>query len=274
MLTSTQFYSNSIGLPFANVCYFYNLILDLLVSFEKLSIFVKRLENINKNYFSWPHLVSIAAFLVCLIVDFPFFFFYVPTERTAWLSQNVSFDFWLYQMSDFTKSNVGQATLYIQHAVRDLIPIIILVTMNIMLVVQLKRYVNKKKAFTKNNTKIATSILENTKLATSNMVGSSAILTSKAASSSNKASKATISTSLMVISICIQSAIKSCVMLASITYHSIQTDVLAKVLVELSNYVIYTCTLTNFFIIYSFDKNINEFFKKKLFKNRVKSFKV
>jgi hypothetical protein len=40
-------YMNSIGLPIANLCYFFNTMVDVLITFEKLSIFVKRLENIN-----------------------------------------------------------------------------------------------------------------------------------------------------------------------------------------------------------------------------------
>ncbi len=52
-------YMNSIGLPVANLCYFYNTVIDLLIAFEKLSFFVKRLESLNKRVFSRPQLLSI-----------------------------------------------------------------------------------------------------------------------------------------------------------------------------------------------------------------------
>jgi hypothetical protein len=257
---------NTIGLPIANVCYYYNLILDILVSFEKLSIFVKRLEIINKKYFINSQLICIVVFIVVLLIDLPYFFFYTPTVQLVYFSPNETYEFANYQLSDFTQSTIGSLVLYIQYAVRDIMPLLFLIGLNVALVYQLNLYMSKKIGITNQVGRVEgmtqTATLIQTTL-TSRLENKKKPVDANAAKN-KKIRKSQISTSIMVILICVFSFIKSSIILISIVYSSVNQSIVANLLGTFSDYLIYSITTLNFFIVLMFDRNFNDFFIKNL----------
>jgi hypothetical protein len=238
-------YMNAIGLPIANVCYYYNMILDILVTFEKLSIFVKRLENLNKKYFTRPEMICIIVFMAVLLIDLPYFFFYTPSSQLVYFSPNETYEFTNYHISEFTRSKLGQIILYIQYVIRDIIPLILLIGLNLALVYQLKLFIEKKKGMTA-------------------QVG---IVNGKELNKTNpaikKMQKSQVNQSIMVILICVSSLIKSSIILISIVYSSVQQGIVANLLGTFSDFVIYSITTFNFFIVFFLDGNFNKFFTNK-----------
>jgi hypothetical protein len=256
-------YMNSIGLPIANVCYYYNLILDILITFEKLSIFVKRLEILNKKYLTRPQIICMVVFIVALLIDLPYFFFYTPSEQLVYFSPNETYLFVNYEISDFTQSQLGQITLYIQYVFRDILPLLCLIGLNVVLIRQLEMYMKKKRKMTSvgviegNATAIAVLFT------TFNPSLDKTPSLHKISSQKNKQMQKTqVSTSIMVILICVLSFIKSSVILISIVYSSVQQGIIANLLGTFSDYLIYTITTLNFFIVMLFDRNVNQLLLK------------
>jgi hypothetical protein len=251
-------YMNAIGLPFANVCYYYSLILDILITFEKLSIFVKKMEIVNKKYFARPQLICIVVFIVVLLIDLPYFFFYTPTVKLVYLSPNETFEFANYEISEFTQSQIGSIILFIQYAVRDIIPLLLLIVLNVTLVRQLELYMMKKVKMTN------VGVIEGnagTIAGPARFSIDTVTVNRKTAAKNKKIQRSQVSTSVMVILICVLSFIKSSIILVSIVYSSMEQGIVANLLGTFSDYLIYTITTLNFFIVFMFDRNFNHFFK-------------
>jgi hypothetical protein len=253
-------YMNSVGLPIANVCYFYMTVLDAFITFEKLTIFVKRLEVINKKYLSRPHLICILSFLYCFLIDFSYFFFYEPKSEVVYFSPNETYLFYNYEITDFTLSPVGHTIIYLQYFLRDVMPLVLLIILTVTLIVELKRYMRNKKNITRQR-QIDT---------VQNTVENSIVVT-KTSTAAAKVRKTNFNASMMVIFICILAFIKSGIILISIIYALVETSMISNLLGSFSDYVLYTCMTLNFFIILYFDSNFKQFFQLNVFKKRIGS---
>jgi hypothetical protein len=264
-------YMNAIGLPIANVCYYYNLILDILITFEKLSIFVKRFENLNKKYLTRPQIICMVVFIVVLLIDLPYFFFYTATVELVYLSTNETYEFANYEISEFTQSKIGSVILFIQYAIRDIIPLLCLIALNVALIHELKKYIRKKRRLTNVQTieladRGTTTMPVNLQLTQITALDTrNSVLKKKDTNSDamiKKAQKSHVSTTFMVILICVFSFVKSSIILTSIVYSSLEQGIVANLLGTFSDYLIYTITTLNFFIVLMFDRNFHDFFTK------------
>jgi hypothetical protein len=85
----------------------------------------------------------------------------------------------------------------------------------------------------------------------------------KIAKKNKKIHKTQVSTSIMVILICVLSFFKSSIILISIIYASLSTGIVSNLLGTFSDYLIYAVTTLNFFIVLMFDRNFNQFFMKR-----------
>jgi hypothetical protein len=137
---------NSIGLPVANLCYLYNALIDIMITLEKLSIFLKRLETFNKKYLTQPSLLCVLIFAVCFIIDLPYFFIYEPTAQLVYFSPNETYLSYNYHMTEFAESMVGMVIVNVQYACRDILPLLVLPILNIVLTLELRKNMKKKGA--------------------------------------------------------------------------------------------------------------------------------
>jgi hypothetical protein len=267
-------YMNSIALPTANVCYFYMTVLDVFITFEKLTIFIKRLDVLNKKYIDRPHLICMLAFAFCFLVDFSYYFFYVPKAELVYFSPNETYVFYNYEITEFTRSHIGQAIIYIQYALRDVTPLVLLVILNVTLIVELKRYMRNKKNITRRRG--ASGGLQ----AMENSIGVTAVAaklnatakrstTSKLSAAAAKARRTNVNASIMVIFICIMTFIKSAIIMISIVVALVETSMVSNLLGSFSDYVLYTCMTLNFFIILHFDSNFKQFFATSILRKKI-----
>jgi hypothetical protein len=213
---------NTIGLPIANVCYFYSNILSLLITIENLSIFVKPVEKFSKKYMASPKLICMAVFILCFIIDFPYFFFYVPSTQLVNLSSNETYLFTNYEISEFTHSHIGHAILYFQYVARDIVPIILLVFLNSSLIVQLNRYVRKRAIMTSQPVLPAQhvhAVSPEIALAVRAEFISKAVV---------KARRTTINATRMVCAICLMAFGKNTIILVSIIYSSVHESIVGE----------------------------------------------
>jgi hypothetical protein len=223
-------YMNTIGLPIANVCYFYSNILDLLITLEKLSIFIKSVDEFSKKHMRSPNIICMVLFMTCLIINLPYFFFYEPSTQLVYFSPNETYVFTNYEISGFTKSHLGQAILYFQYLVRDIVPLIFLVLMNTSLIVQLNRYVRNRRVMAFQNAPardFSVATMGMPRISSLAIVVQTEIIISKA---TIKARKTTINATLMVFVICLMAFVKNTIILVSIIHSSIEQGIVGEIL--------------------------------------------
>jgi hypothetical protein len=227
-------YMNTIGLPIANVCYFYANILDLLIIFENLTIFIKSVDGFSKKRMASPNIICMALFMICLIIDLPYFFFYSPSQQLVNLSSNETYLFTNYEITEFTLSYAGQAILYFQYIVRDIFPLVFLVILSATLIIQLKRYLRKQKFIASRNNQHDVKEMTLGTIQTGNNVAEilSEIVVLRAEA---KTRRSIINETLMVVVISFMDLLKNAIILISIVHSSIEQGVVGEFMLTLSS---------------------------------------
>jgi hypothetical protein len=212
-------YMNTIGLPVANVCYFYSNILDLLITFENLTIFIKRFDEFSKKCMASPNILCMALFITCLIIDLPYFFFYVPSTQLVYFSRNTSYVFTDYEITEFGRSLAGEAILYFQYVVRDIVPLVLLAFLSTTLIIQLKRYIRKQEVIASRNNYQANDVLVGSITTGNNVAETLSEIVGSSAEAKNR--ERIINETLMVVVICLMDFLKNTIILVSIIYSSV-----------------------------------------------------
>ena len=117
---------------------FFNGFLDILISLERLLDFFPSVRNLTslKSCF-------ILMFVV-IIITFPYFFIYYPAILDVNLSQNEIFRLYFIGQSQFGQSSIGQAVNNVLFFIKDIVAFVIEVVLNIILIVLLRKQMNKK----------------------------------------------------------------------------------------------------------------------------------
>ena len=233
-------YSLQVVTPCVYVTYFYNNMLDLYLAFDKLSIFNGYLSNINKKVFKRPYLVCFVTAIYCILVDLPIFFTFSPTAEEVNLSENETYLFYDYKLSDFGVSNIGVIYTAIDFFLMDVLPFLFLVLLNIPLAIYLRRYYKSKSKIVKTRKNL------------------------RKVESKEKRSKE-VNAGLMVLLICLVSFIKNSLIIIAIVYTYIEIGLVSVLLYNYAYYFVFLASTLNFIIIYYFDKKFKSIFNKNFF---------
>lgn len=249
----SMMYLNQIGSPAVNTCYFYNNMIDIMLTLDKLTIFIKSLSVFKNKYLKNPLIVSVVLCAYCVIVNLPIFFTAIPDTWIVKLSPNETYIFYDYRITDFNQTPTGIVFSFIDYVLRDILPFVIIVILNVLLIVLLKRYMNKRKSLTGNSRKRSvtksTALSENTSKSAATSASSN-VKDSQAAA----AKKSEINAAIMVVTICCISFMKNTLIITSIVMAFIQISIISNTIGNFAYYLIFLASTLNFFIVYLGDK--------------------
>jgi hypothetical protein len=181
----TQIYSNYIYIPITNLNYLFGSLLDIVILLNRISyfnVFVKRHIKLS------PPKICLIAFIVSLIVEFPFFFVFMPNSHTSVLRDGSTFTIWFGDVTRFSQTEIGTITTFITYGLRDILVMLIILVLNIISAWLLKRHLRAKTRLVRHKME-ALNIVENN-AASSTSFGL------------NRISKADNRSSVMVILMC------------------------------------------------------------------------
>jgi hypothetical protein len=137
----SMFFVKNILVPIDNTGYFYGSLLDILIILEQIFILLNR-----GTFFSRcsAYLNSIVLFVICLIVNFPFFFAFEIATYAVKLIDGEIYTIYLIVPSEFALDQMGEIILWILYVLRDILTPMVQIICNLLLVVNLKRHLEKK----------------------------------------------------------------------------------------------------------------------------------
>lgn len=233
-------YECFVYISIGNTLYFFTGVLDIAIILERLSSFNQKLKwftTIN------PKKVYFGILIFCLIINTPYFFVYRPVELDIKLSSNFTYRLNAFDATQFSRSQIGMIITYIEYLFRDILTLLIEITLNIISIIYLKSYMNRKAALTgKSKLKYVLKSDESTNtnnLSENNSTKISNLAENEATKSSSNNQNKDLSrkkesslkidqkASLMVISICAMSTIEHILLLACIVYYNYSQDLSA-----------------------------------------------
>ena len=250
-------------IPFSNLSFHFTAVLEIAVLFERM----KNFSPLIKKYFTRsPLIIALALFVVCFAVDFFFSFVYVPSPGFNFYffdSGGVKRQGTLYIMivSKLATSPYGFMGVVSVYIVRDLFTLIVSVTLNIVSLIQLRRYIRKKEAILK-------SPLSSNHIATASSSGK----LTKIIKSSQKSQMTENSLLFMVVILCSISIVTRLTLIACNMYYLFYVNSISYILSAVINLVLVMGPASSFFVFYSFNKVFrSEFFKmlKKIFAKKI-----
>lgn len=248
----SKFYASYIFTPVVNVSYYFSTALDIIITMDRIALFVPKVKAINKiNAFK----LSAITFLICFAIDFPYFLTFEPNKLIIPLNSTYNFTFYINDLTPYAVTQAAQIISNIQFAVRDIIPVFSLVALNIASIVLLKLHLRKK-----------------AKLVKKKKVGdiSSSSNTGDEANKKAKTSNADVKATIMVILISVLTAIQNFLLIAVLLYYRVTLFGFAGILlVFLVDFFYPFKCMCAFFIFYYFNNNFRKDFRVKVlrFKN-------
>lgn len=260
----SMFYICKIGGTSAITCYTLNNLLDIYLTLERLSIFNRRLSYLNEKIIKKPWILCLISAIYSIIINIPFYLTYQPNERVVYLSSNESYLFVDYTLSDFSISDVGVYLIYLEYAVRDILPLALLILFNFILIYYFRRYLKNKVNLVAIGA-VEKPIEPNNTTTTSVNIPPAPTIATVVNQDNNlilNARKKEIKTTLMVLFICGVSIIKTGIIIASIVLPYIEIGLLSILFATFANYSIFTAATLNFFLVYFFDSKFKTAFNK------------
>jgi len=225
--------------PVYTTVYFFNSFLDVYISMERIALFLPLFGRINAN--SWKIICSI-LFASCLAINFPYFFYFVPHNYEVELDNHEMFSIYSWILTDFADSLAGKIVAYVIYFIRDVLTLLLEVTLNIFSLIEMKRHVDKKK-----------NVVYNLENAQNSNVG-------------RNLSKADHNMTFMVLVMCLLSVLQHIGFLACTGYYLQSQNLLAYSICYASNQIISIKHASNFFLFILFNslfrKNVKNLFKR------------
>jgi hypothetical protein len=128
-------------LPVANLTYFFASILDVLISLDRIATFK---ANVNNMMRLTAHKACLLTFGVCLAIDFPYFFMYTPYGPEFKLNATFVATVWYCSQTAFAASDAGAGIQIALFAVRDVLPSVIVIALNVVSVYLLKQFMARR----------------------------------------------------------------------------------------------------------------------------------
>jgi hypothetical protein len=142
-LPTQIYYSIVLGISSSLMC-MYASILEIVIILERITYFKIQLKKLF--VISGPR-VCLLSFLVCLIVDAPFYFIYIVDSRTFKLNLTATFTIWFTSTSDYASSLVGKVLLYICYALKDVGIVLIQIFLSLLWLCLFRGYLINRQKF-------------------------------------------------------------------------------------------------------------------------------
>lgn len=139
--SAANFYVAYVYCPIMNLSYFFATMIDIAMLMDRIALFVPRLKPLACNH---PYKLSALVFVYCLAVDFPYFFFYLPTSVLFQLNETDYYRLYYIDYTEFGFSQAGHVIQYTQWVVRDILPVVAIFICGLVSVTLLKAHMNKK----------------------------------------------------------------------------------------------------------------------------------
>jgi hypothetical protein len=136
-----QIFLNYIFIPLTNFSYFCGSLLDIIILIDRITILIPRLKNFVK--LSAVHVCSI-AFIICVLIDMPFFFMHQPNSIMFTLSGNTTSTIWFSDTSQFGASQIGKTVYTIVIILRDGVVVGMQIILNLICTLLFRRIIRKK----------------------------------------------------------------------------------------------------------------------------------
>lgn len=234
--------------PLMSFIYFYANMLDSVMSFDKLGIFIKKISYFNKKYFSRPRLICFILFLYCTLLSLPIFFAYAANEIKIYSNENHTFIFTFYEMTEYGKTEFNFIITIIQFVLKDIIPSITAITLNGILMFKFIKYMKNKRKIILKYVKQPENVDQESRIR-----GSFSKLKE-------------IKTVKMVLLIGFMSFLKTALEITSYLAPYFDWGKIANFLWQLSTGMFIIASFLNYFIVLTFDKKFkiysNKFFVK------------
>lgn len=201
------------------------------------------------------------TYIYCILLNIPLFLSYSPADLELKLKENETYLFYSYQLTDFGKSQICKNWNFIGYILRDTMPLISLIILNILMIINLRRYFYKK--FHLNSLKIKVQPLNPSNKST---IANKSNARQNQLDRKAEISKVEIRTCVMVICICAINLLKNSLIILSILYPLLQTGFWPNFVYLYAYFFIFVVSVLNFLVIYSIDKKLNSSLKK-LFTN-------
>ena len=247
-----------------NTIYFINSILDLIILIDRIALFKPKFKFDKFN----PYFICIIITIICTVINIPYFMLFTPVYFYAEFNNQTVTKFYYYGLSKFGSSDIGKNFSYFLNGVRDAGTLLVEFILNIVSLILLKEYLNKKKKLIKissNATKHS-----NLEIKSVNQNGSrlnsdhtTPTLRPKEKNISNRELKA----NAMVIFMCFMSSTEHLLILIAIISKLLFNGFFSSILIFLGNFGISLKHAMSFLTFYLFNKNfarkfnsyINEF---------------
>lgn len=139
---AANYYVAYVYCPIMNLSYFFATVLDIAMLMDRIALFMPRLKPIFCNH---PYKLSGVIFLICLVIDFPYFFFYLPASALFQLNSTEYYRLYYIDYTDFGHSDAGRITQYTQWVLRDILPVILIFICGVVSIGLLNAHMTKKK---------------------------------------------------------------------------------------------------------------------------------
>ncbi len=134
-------YNNVIFSPVVNICYFHSGVLSIIITLDRMTYFSARLKNMFKIS---PYKVCLIAFVLCFLIDLPFFFVFAPATVDVKINRTYTFTIWYSYPSYFARTLLGQVITFMIYALRDCGVTLVQIGLNAASVYMLKKYLSQK----------------------------------------------------------------------------------------------------------------------------------
>jgi hypothetical protein len=287
-----QFWLNFFYSPISNLSYFYGTLLTICILLD-------RIANFNRHVRSWMTVpyryVCLIALIVTVVIDSPYFFVFAPTASTYKLNATANITFWYSGTTDFAFSTIGTIITFVVYALRDVLVMGIEIALNIVSVLLLRAYLQKKLKLAASKpgvsnptgpnqlaptltnqatTKIVMSttagdgvgdvaITSNPAL-NKNAVVAKAVIKAPAATTAEKVSSADRRAVIMVGVLCVLSVCEHTLIIAEIVYPYFFFNLNNFILYSLGDFTMLFKRFLDFFIFFFFNKNFKKVCKRYL----------
>jgi hypothetical protein len=145
----TNAYAANFYVPLAATLNFFSSMIDIFTVLDRIGNFNRRVKTI----FHYPmYRTCFITFIACSAFSVPLFLAYGPESQTVMLNSTSSLTIWYPGASPyFSMKLIGTVWLAIILAVKDFVTMVVQLVLNIISIILLKRYVEKKIQLTSRN---------------------------------------------------------------------------------------------------------------------------
>jgi hypothetical protein len=231
-----------------------------------------------RNFFhASAYKASIVGFVICLAINFPFFFVFAPGSRTFGTVVTddgtviYGFTIWFTGLTDFAKTDVGKIILYTIYVIRDLFLMIVEIVLNCVSVYYIRLFLQKKSnlvrpksmnlAITNSTSNTMMNTVEDSRPKMSSVKSRKEV---KQTSSEDSSMRAELRAAIMVVIMCGLSITEHVMLLTCIIYplYNPNGGQTTTLLYWAGNFSIAFKHVVNFPIFYAFNKNFKRIFWK------------